>query len=295
MIDLWTVYFEVMQEYLDGLLDILVACICQGKSTRLESTKSTRGDSRSSVRWRMIADLQKTIPLLESVLHVSNNSLNPMYENFPRLSGRVSFPLSFSCLLLQLHISCLIRNCMLRLNLIIWMNRMVSQARPSGRLPIRLAVRPFTSPRPAGLSYHTKENSCWYIAPFQKFVAPAPLPRATSSVPPLPQLSFSDQRRIFKQIIVKCVLQLLLIETTHELLQNDEVYNTIPAEHLLRFMGVLDDSWRFARKFNADRDLRMKLWKVGMSPLLLDSLESILVRVTRLSREIIWSGRETDE
>lgn len=29
-------------------------------------------------------------------------------------------------------------------------------------------------------------------------------------------------------------------------------------------MGVLDDSWRFARKFNADRDLRMKLWKVGM-------------------------------
>ena len=34
MIDLWTVYFEVMQEYLDGLLDILVACICQGKSTR---------------------------------------------------------------------------------------------------------------------------------------------------------------------------------------------------------------------------------------------------------------------
>lgn len=30
MIDLWTYHFEVMQEYLDGLLDILVACICQG-------------------------------------------------------------------------------------------------------------------------------------------------------------------------------------------------------------------------------------------------------------------------
>jgi len=65
-----------------------------------------------------------------------------------------------------------------------------------------------------------------------------------------------------------------LIETTHELLQNDEVYNTIPAEHLLRFMGVLDDSWRFARKFNADRDLRMKLWKVGMSLSHFDSPES---------------------
>lgn len=37
MIDLWTFYFEVMQEYLDGLLDILVACICQGTSTGLWS------------------------------------------------------------------------------------------------------------------------------------------------------------------------------------------------------------------------------------------------------------------
>ena len=100
-------------------------------------------------------------------------------------------------------------------------------------------------------------------APFQKFVAPAPLEPAGASTALLKALTYSDQRRIFKQIIVKCVLQLLLIETTHELLQNDNVYNTIPAEHLLRFMGVLDDSWRFAREFNADRDLRMKLWKVG--------------------------------
>jgi len=96
-------------------------------------------------------------------------------------------------------------------------------------------------------------------------VAPAPLAPAPST-PSLPaSLTYGEQRRIFKQIIVKCVLQLLLIETTHELLQNDDVYNTIPAEHLLRFMGVLDDSWKFARKFNADRDLRMKLWKVGES------------------------------
>lgn len=61
------------------------------------------------------------------------------------------------------------------------------------------------------------------------------------------------------------MLQLLLIETTHELLQNDDVYQTIPAEHLLRFLGVLDDSYKFARRFNADKDLRMALWKVGES------------------------------
>lgn len=95
-------------------------------------------------------------------------------------------------------------------------------------------------------------------------MAPAPLAPSSEKAPSLPEtLSYAEQRKIFKQIIVKCVLQLLLIETTHGLLQNDDVYNTIPAEHLLRFMGVLDNSWRFARKFNADRDLRMKLWKVG--------------------------------
>lgn len=73
----------------------------------------------------------------------------------------------------------------------------------------------------------------------------------------------TDRRRVFRQIIVKCVLQLLLIETTHELLQNQGVYTTIPPAELLKLMAALDESYRFARKFNADKDLRMALWKVG--------------------------------
>lgn len=77
------------------------------------------------------------------------------------------------------------------------------------------------------------------------------------------KISLNERRRIFKQIIVKCVLQLLLIETTNDLLRNDEVYQTIPPEHLLRLMGVLDHSYQFARMFNEDKDLRTGLWKVG--------------------------------
>ncbi|CDS00364.1 probable SEC7-component of non-clathrin vesicle coat [Sporisorium scitamineum] len=76
-------------------------------------------------------------------------------------------------------------------------------------------------------------------------------------------MSSSDRRRAFKQIIVKCVLQLLLIETTHELLQNEEVYRTMPAAQLLRLTGVLEDSYTFSKRFNADKDLRVALWKVG--------------------------------
>jgi Sec7-like guanine-nucleotide exchange factor len=52
MIDLWTVYFEVMQEYLDGLLDILVACICQGKS--VDSSRREERDHISFIRERWL-------------------------------------------------------------------------------------------------------------------------------------------------------------------------------------------------------------------------------------------------
>jgi hypothetical protein len=85
-----------------------------------------------------------------------------------------------------------------------------------------------------------------------------------------------------------------LIETTHELLQNDEVYNTIPAEHLLRFMGVLDDSWRFARKFNADRDLRMKLWKVGMSFARLVRVDTVQSNSSESRDRMKWERKLTN-
>lgn len=68
---------------------------------------------------------------------------------------------------------------------------------------------------------------------------------------------------MFKQIIVKCVLQLLLIETTNDLLRSKQVYDTIPPEQLLRLMAVLDHSYQFARMFNEDKELRTGLWKVG--------------------------------
>lgn len=107
-------------------------------------------------------------------------------------------------------------------------------------------------------------------SPTSGFVAPTPLSPSPSQVEfpasgesiPKPT-AHADRRRIFRQIIVKCVLQLLLIETTHELLQNSGVYTTIPPAELLKLMASLDESYRFARKFNADKDLRMALWKVG--------------------------------
>lgn len=71
------------------------------------------------------------------------------------------------------------------------------------------------------------------------------------------------RRRFFNRIITNCVLQLLMIETVHELFSNDNVYAQIPSPELLRLMGLLKKSYQFAKKFNEDKDLRMQLWRQG--------------------------------
>lgn len=71
------------------------------------------------------------------------------------------------------------------------------------------------------------------------------------------------RRRFFNRIITNCVLQLLMIETVHELFSNDKVYEQIPSNELLRLMGLLKKSYQFAKKFNEDKDLRMQLWRQG--------------------------------
>ena len=92
---------------------------------------------------------------------------------------------------------------------------------------------------------------------------PAPLSNNLEQPISNRKISASERRRIFKQIIVKCVLQLLLIETTNELFRKEEIYKSVPPEHLLKLTGVLDQSYHFARDFNEDKDLRTGLWKVG--------------------------------
>ncbi|KAK9451400.1 uncharacterized protein V1518DRAFT_408458 [Limtongia smithiae] len=71
------------------------------------------------------------------------------------------------------------------------------------------------------------------------------------------------RRREFNKIIAKCVLQLLIINTVSELFTNEEVYNNIPSQELLRLMRMLQRSFRFARKFNENRELRIRLWREG--------------------------------
>ncbi|KAL4803181.1 hypothetical protein BDV18DRAFT_163238 [Aspergillus unguis] len=87
--------------------------------------------------------------------------------------------------------------------------------------------------------------------------------RPQTDVQQQPAAVTAQRRRYFNRIITNCVLQLLMIETVHELFSNDKVYAQIPSHELLRLMGLLKKSYQFAKKFNDDKDLRMQLWRQG--------------------------------
>ncbi|KAJ7904490.1 Sec7-domain-containing protein [Mycena olivaceomarginata] len=197
LIDLYTFHFEILERFLDGLLDLLCVCICQENDTLarigtscLQQLLELNVKKLSPARWERVATtfvklFKTTTPhqLFDESLRVEIDGTSPELSETTELNGQTILP--------------------------------------------------------APLSPHGEQ------------------PRAD------PKTSSAERRRIFKQIIVKCVLQLLLIETTNDLLRNDSVYDTIPPEHLLRLMGVLDHSYQFARMFNDDKELRTGLWKVG--------------------------------
>ncbi|KAL1848168.1 hypothetical protein VTK73DRAFT_10174 [Phialemonium thermophilum] len=78
-----------------------------------------------------------------------------------------------------------------------------------------------------------------------------------------PVVVTAARRRFFNRIISRCVLQLLMIETVNELFSNDAVYAQIPSHELLRLMALLKKSYLFAKRFNGDKELRMRLWREG--------------------------------
>lgn len=65
-------------------------------------------------------------------------------------------------------------------------------------------------------------------------------------------------------IVVKCVLQLLMIETVLELSMRDSFYDAIPNKFLMQLANHLHESYQFAKTFNDDYDLRVRLWNSGV-------------------------------
>lgn len=241
LIDLYTFYFETLERFLDGLLDLLCVCICQGWLPRNRVQQS-------------LTDQQKMIPWPALARHAFSSYWKATSRSLAPLVGNVLQPPSSSCFGQRHLISCSMRACASRLMAVLRIYKKLLV----GSLDCLLYIVLIALAEPSGQT-----------------IVPAPL-SAGEQQKSGRQVSLSERRRIFKQIIVKCVLQLLLIETTNDLLRNDEVYDTIPPEHLLRLMGVLDHSYQFARAFNEDKELRTGLWKVGESRVLFGGQELCL-------------------
>lgn len=65
-------------------------------------------------------------------------------------------------------------------------------------------------------------------------------------------------------IVVKCVIQLLMIETLSEIFDSNEFYESIPYKYLNKLASLLKNSYKFAKRFNDDYDLRVRLWNAGV-------------------------------
>ncbi|KAJ3414515.1 guanine nucleotide exchange protein for ADP-robosylation factor [Chytridiales sp. JEL 0842] len=106
--------------------------------------------------------------------------------------------------------------------------------------------------------------------------APKPLKIVIGTAPPsfekdsaVPDITGrpKPQKKDFQNIIVKCVLHLLVIQTLQEVLASggptDAVYNSLSSKHLFTLIDCLDRSYRFAKAFNEDMELRMALYRMG--------------------------------
>jgi brefeldin A-inhibited guanine nucleotide-exchange protein len=101
----------------------------------------------------------------------------------------------------------------------------------------------------------------------QKTITPS---SPTSSEEPLSQEASSSSPD-FQSIIIKCVLQLLLIQNLNELLNTTTIttlsqqgiYGTMPTQHLMTLVESIKESYEFGQRFNRDLCLRHFLWDSG--------------------------------
>ncbi|PWN38087.1 Sec7-domain-containing protein, partial [Meira miltonrushii] len=227
LIDLWTHYFRILERLLPGLLDLLCACICQENDTLARIGTSC-----------LQALLEKNVRKL------NEERWGQVVDTFVQLYKTTTAVQLFDPALRAEHVSISPSTSI----------SSVSVADPNND-SAPMQAQPLSPPIQSAQVEGNFASLEGVISP----TSAGPEKTAAAAAP----MTQSERRRAFKQIIVKCVLQLLLIETTNDLLSKGLVYDLIPSHELLRLMGVLEDSFRFSRKFNADKELRTALWKVG--------------------------------
>ncbi|KKY27581.1 putative guanyl-nucleotide exchange factor [Phaeomoniella chlamydospora] len=242
MITLFTHYFGSLERMLDRFLDLLALCICQENDTIARIGSNC---------------LQQLI--LQNVFKFQSEHWAKIVGAFVDLFNRTTAYDLFSAAATMSH------------------NRPVSDGESNESTGLALATPSSEPPTKANgvatlgtLSNGIADNASVTTETVDAAAAAdAPQPNGLEDYRPHPDMQQQApvvtvaRRRFFNKIITNCVLQLLMIETVNELFSNDSVYTQIPSAELLRLMGLLKKSYQFAKKFNADKDLRMALWRQG--------------------------------
>ncbi|KAF2793442.1 hypothetical protein K505DRAFT_375327 [Melanomma pulvis-pyrius CBS 109.77] len=257
MIRLFTHFFESLEYMLDRFLDLLALCICQENDTLarigsnclqqliLQNVQKFRPEHWSQIVKAFVELFQRTEA--SALFSAATSSSYSTPTNGARATSGGKTPVADinpGELSLQTP---------------------TEEAPPENALGIN-----GLSPRRG--SVVTSEASS--TATIEQQRMPSPLPKRSTQdledyrpesqdLQQPPVVVTAARRRFFNQIITKCVLQLLMIETVQELFTNDSVYEKIPSGELLRLMSVLKKSYHFAKRFNADRDLRTRLFREG--------------------------------
>lgn len=280
MITLFTHYFESLEHMLDRFLDLLTLCICQENDTIarigsnclqqliLQNVTKFRPDHWSRIVTAFVELFNRTTAYELFSAAATMSDARPT----PSTDGADSLNISGTAIV---------------------ETPVTNGAAPQLPLPTPPSdnqTDPVSGPSESPQVEATQELEDY--RPHSDMNAPAPVVTVA-------------RRRFFNKIITNCVLQLLMIETVHELFSNDSVYAQIPSPELLRLMALLKKSYQFAKKFNGDKDLRMALWRQGFMrqpPNLLkqesgsaNTYVSILLRMYHDEGEERRSSREQTE
>lgn len=256
MITLFTHYFDSLEYMLDRFLDLLALCICQENDTIARIGSNC---------------LQQLI--LQNVTKFQPSHWTKIVSSFVELFDRTTAHQLFSAATSSSDSSYVSEGDT---------SRKRADTTTSNHLPITDSPTEETpsSPTHASLKMdnatlstdNTDEtadshspNRFSSLPPTQPSLAPSELEdyRPQSSLQQQPVVVTAARRRFFNKIISRCILQLLMIETVNELFSNDAVYAQIPSSELLRLMSLLKSSYSFAKRFNNNKELRMRLWREG--------------------------------
>ncbi|KAJ4174666.1 guanine nucleotide exchange protein for ADP-robosylation factor [Fusarium falciforme] len=243
MITLFTHYFDALEYMLDRFLELLALCICQ------------ENDTISRIGSNCLQQL-----ILKNVTKFKPQHWNKLVGAFCELFERTTAYQLFTATAINSTASIEPPP-----------NGLDFSSTPQTDVPVDEkslkingseeadddSIAPPLSPRQAeeDLRTPTAESP---QAPLEEF-------KPSSNLQQQPIVVTAARRRFFNRIISRCVLQLLMIETVNELFSNDTVYTHIPSTELLRLMALLKRSFQFARRFNEDKELRMRLWREGFS------------------------------